>query len=59
MSLLVLNEDSDDAWEILSDEQRHWRMFMNRVQRIMFVMLRKFSFANFYKVKDIQTLYVK
>ncbi|XP_065669875.1 nuclear pore complex protein Nup205 isoform X2 [Hydra vulgaris] len=49
MSLLVLNENSDDSWEILGDEQRHWRMFMNRVQRLMFVMLRKFSYTHFSK----------
>jgi len=43
ISLLPISDSKNEAWEILTDDQRHWRTFMNRVQRLMPILLRKYT----------------
>ena len=50
VSLLPITDKRDDAWEILSEEQRSWRTFMNRIHRLMLSLLNKYSITACRKV---------
>ncbi|XP_057313200.1 nuclear pore complex protein Nup205-like isoform X1 [Hydractinia symbiolongicarpus] len=43
ISVLPITDRKDDALEILTDDQRQWRTFMNRIQRLMLALLNKYS----------------
>ena len=43
ISLLPNTDNKDDAWDVLTEEQRHWRTFMNRAQRFIGSLLKKYS----------------
>ena len=50
VSLLPITDKRDDAWEILTEEQRSWRTFMNRIHRLMLSLLKKYSIPACQKV---------
>ena len=52
ISLLPITDKRDDAWEILTDDQRHWRTFMNRIHRLMLTLLNKYSTTSSKKVTN-------
>jgi len=43
VSLLPITDKRDDAWELLNEQQRSWRTFMNRIHRLMLSLLNKYS----------------
>ena len=56
VSLLPITDKRDDAWEVLTEEQRSWRTFMNRIHRLMLSLLNKYSIASCKKVRSPFTL---
>jgi len=55
VSLLPITDKRDDAWEMLTEEQRAWRSFMNRIHRLMLSLLNKYSITACKKIMN-QTL---
>ena len=43
ISLLPSPSISDEPYDVLSDERRHWRSFMNRIEVLMPALLRRYS----------------
>ena len=43
ISLLPPSASVEEPYDVLSEQQRHWRAFMKRIQMLMPVLLRKYS----------------
>lgn len=53
ISVLPITDRKDEGWEILTDDQRQWRIFMNRIQRLMLALLNKYSSSTIEKVGKV------